>query len=83
MTTWFQKEPGRVPVNEEEGLLLLGDDVPDWVRLPANLGGGQLKVVRAFIAPCPIHKHPVRHLELEGGYFVAESDQFYWYKRKE
>lgn len=76
----FKKGPGQIPVNEEEHALLLGDDTPDVVRLPADLGGNLVKVVQAFVAPCPVHRTPCRHLELENGVFVAESDQFYWYK---
>lgn len=82
-TMWFQKQPGGVPVNEEEHAALLGDGHPDWVRLPTDLGGGRSRVVRAFVAPCPVTGAPCRHLELEDGICVAESDQFYWYRSKD
>jgi hypothetical protein len=80
-TMWFSKHPGGVPVNEEENALLLGDGTPNWVHLPTDLGGGTVKVIRSFIAPCPVRKVDCRHLELEGGICVAESNQFYWYRK--
>lgn len=40
-TMWFQKQPGQLPVNEEECALLFGNPVPDWVNTPPELGGEQ------------------------------------------
>ena len=79
---YFTKSPGGIPVNEEEHALLIGDDTPDTVRLPPELGGQHVRVLRTFTAPCPVTKVNCRHLELEGGICVAESDQFYWYRPK-
>ena len=75
--------------------LMFGVDVPDWVRLPVQLGGAEVKVLSAFAAPCPkcvdqgtapvsgggVH---VRHLRLEGGIHVAECviHKFMWYTLK-
>jgi hypothetical protein len=78
----FDKSPGGVPVNRDEHALLLGNTTPDVVRLPANLGGQVVKVVEVFTAPCPVRHVPCRHLRLENGVCVAESDQFYWYRPK-
>ena len=80
---FFQKTPGGIPYNDEEHALLLGDDTPDTVRLPTELGGQVVRVLKAYIAPCPIKKVPCRQLELEGGICVSESDQFYWYRKHE
>lgn len=78
----FTKTPGGIPVNEEEHALLLGDSTPDTVRLPNELGGVHVRVVEAFTAPCPVRGVNCRHLRLENGICVAESDQFYWYRPK-
>lgn len=77
---FFTKRPGKIPINEDENALLIGDVIPDTVRLPPDLGGQVVKVIRAFVASCPVTKVKCRHLELEGGIYVAESNQFYWYK---
>jgi len=79
---WFTKIPGQISVNEEENAVLFGDCVPDYVRTPPELGGEQVRVLEAFTAPCPVTKQVCRHLKLENGLYVAESDQFYWYKCK-
>lgn len=79
---FFTKKPGQVPVNEEENALLFGDSVPDTVVLPRDLGGQVVRVVRAFTAPCPETNIPCRHLELENDICVAESNKFYWYRKR-
>lgn len=79
---WFTKKPGQLPVNEEESSLLVGGEVPDWVELPPNLGGQKVRVLRTFEACCPVTGVICRHLELEDGINVAESDKFYWYRRR-
>lgn len=79
----FNKTPGGIPTNEEEHALLLGDDTPSVVRLPPELGGQVVKVVRVFVDLWPPQTGtPCRHLELENGICVAEADKFYWYKPK-
>jgi len=45
--------------------MVLGDDTPDAVRLPPDLGGYEVRVVRVFAAPCPQCDAVVRHLELD------------------
>ena len=90
---WFEKEAGNPalrPMNdpEMENALLIGWDIPDWVRLPDQLGGKKVKVIEGTVGPCPSCKttHPVRHLTLEGTSIrVAECEEkgFLWYKRRQ
>lgn len=87
MTMWFNRKPGDVASqgSEDETALLIGDSPPDWVRLPPDLGGTQLKVLGVCHAECPkCHAPNVRHLDLEQGYGVAEctGDGFVWYRRR-
>lgn len=88
-TEWFERRPGDLASQgtDDPSLVLVGDGVPDWVRLPAELGGGQVKVLGHHTAPCPMCKsqHPVRHLRLKRGYGVAECGRcgFVWYQQPE
>jgi hypothetical protein len=88
MTMWFNRSPGAFisPSTEEEGAALVGDAPPDWVKLPPELGSRQLKVLANHEAPCPKCEapHPVRHLDLEDRYVVAECTPcgFVWYQKK-
>ena len=78
----FTKRPGELATADlgDGFAVLLGD--PDWVDLPADLGGGRARIVRTWSAPCPITGALAKHYELEGGLYVAESDRFYWYRRR-
>ena len=71
---------------DDPSMSLVGDTTPDEVRLPPNLGGGLVRVLRAFTESCPVCKggHPVKHLELDDGIFVAEcaTRGFLWYRRR-
>lgn len=82
MTDWFTKTPGN-PV-EEDGMVLVNTAPPDWVRLPPDLGGRQVRVVGSYQAPCPKCQAAadVPHLETEGGICVAECEAcgFVWYR---
>ena len=86
MTTWFEKSPGSEvhESTEDETMVLIGAVIPDWVRLPAELGGARVRVLGAFEAPCPLcgDDHSVRHLRVEGGLGVAECHEhgFVWYR---
>jgi hypothetical protein len=89
---WFDKSPGdgnmlSKPTGDGDHMLLIQDShVGNLVRLPPELGGMQLRVLEEFTAPCPAGPRtgePCTHLKLENGYYVAELDQFYWYKKKE
>jgi hypothetical protein len=85
MTEWFDKTPGGVPTQEQgDGsvMALLGNDVPDWVRLPGALGGHRVRVLAASTGPCPTCDRAVRHLSLPDGLAVAECPDagFLWYR---
>lgn len=86
-TAWFEKTTGSEvhTSTEDETMLLLGDVVPDWVRLPAELGRAEARVLGAHAAPCPLCRanRPVRHLRIEAGLGVAECPQhgFVWYRK--
>lgn len=71
-----------MPSTEDETMALVGDGPPDDVRLPEDLGGRIEQVLDSFSAPCPHCKRTARHLKLETVY-VAECNQFYWYRPKE
>ncbi len=77
--TTFIKNPGQLPLNEDEHALLVGE--PDWVSIPPDLGGGRANIVEVFTAPCPVYpqdRPAVKHYRLDNGMYVAESgDQFY------
>ena len=87
MTDWFEKKAGS-PVHkgiEDESMLMVGYVIPDWVRLPPDLGGGQVAVVDSHMGLCPMCKEAgVQHLKLESGLGVAECGQhgFVWYGRR-
>jgi hypothetical protein len=83
MRARFTKTAGSdfMPSTEDETMALVGDGPPDDVRLSPELGGHIEQVTDHFTAPCPHCGKPVRHLKLETVY-VAECDQFYWYRPK-
>jgi hypothetical protein len=86
MTHWFNRRPGDVVAEgvDDPTMSLVGDVVPDWVRLPPELGSAQIKVTGAFRAPCPMCRGgEVRHLEAEA-FRVAECSThgFVWYRTK-
>lgn len=86
-TAWFNKKPGSEVHEsiEDDTMLLLGDATPDWVRLPAELGGAQVRVLGAHAASCPLCRNdqPVRHLRVEDELGVAECREhgFVWYRK--
>lgn len=87
MTEWFDKRVGGVSVSKEDpSMLLVGDQTPDWVRLPPELGGERLRVLGAFNDRCPKCRGggAVRHLACQDGYGVAECPtcEFVWYSVK-
>ena len=84
-TEWFEKRVGDKALANDEGAVLIGDLTPDWVRLPAVLGGARVRVVSAHGAPCPKcgdDARAVQHLRMEGGLGVAEcgAHGFVWYR---
>lgn len=74
---------------EDPSMQLVGDVVPDWVRLPPELGGGRRTVLAHKQVECPCRRgHKSRELALgehQGKQlFVAEckiAGQFLWYAR--
>ena len=89
-TMWFDRKPGsKVAVGKTDpNSLMLGADVPDWVRLPEQLGGARMRVIKALTESCPKcgSDHKVRHLFLEGTRIaVAECNVhgFLWYMMPE
>lgn len=80
----FTKRPGELPTAETgdgSTMILASDDVPDTVRLPAELGSYVVPVTGWFFALCPVTGAVCRHLRLEDGVYVAESlERFYWYR---
>jgi hypothetical protein len=89
MTIWFERTPGSVVHmgKTDPSTLLLGDTVPDWVQVPDELGGSQVKVLRAEAGSCPgcDSAHVVRHLVLDSPLGVAECRDrgFLWYAAQE
>jgi len=74
---------------DDASMQLVGDFVPDTVRLPPELGGHVARVLEARLAPCPRGEHLVRHLALDSdpraGSQVhvaecAEHGGFLWYR---
>ena len=83
----FDKRPGQnagiaKESDESEGVLIYAE-VPDTVRLPPELGGQEVCVLRAYARLCPGRcGAEVKCYELEGGIHVAEctSEGFLWFK---
>jgi hypothetical protein len=87
-TWWGKKEVGsNVAVGDEkdgtEGELMINVGIPNCVRLPPQLGGHQVRVLRTYIAPCPYGCESVLHYELEGYVQLCEctTHNFLWYIR--
>jgi hypothetical protein len=82
-TEWFDRSPGDVasPNVDDPSMLIVGAGSPDWVVLPAQLGGERRRVTRSFVDACPCGGHDVRHLHA-GDVGVAECRQFLWYRVK-
>ncbi len=86
MIAWFEKRIGE-PImvgTEDPTMLLLGDSIPDWVRLPPDLGGRRVRVEAVGVDTCPRGEHDVRHLRLSDcGISVAECPEhggYLWYR---
>ncbi len=80
---WFTRRAGEfvrevdvAVVDGEEGVLLMGDlRCPDWVQMPPELGGGQVRVEAVGRAPCICCEPPKLdrvHYRLANGYRVVE-----------
>lgn len=91
-TLWTERAPGDLvgQGTDDPTILVIGGNVPDWVRTPPGLPdiapNVVLKVVRAFGAPCPKCKNgpDVQHIQVEQGWSIAECSVeghgFVWYK---
>lgn len=85
----FETRPGDRATKVDETCVLRHGGVPDWVTVPAELGGGRAKVTGAETLPCPRHpeKHSVLTLRLDKEYneatlCVAECEEYLWHTRK-
>jgi len=70
---------------EDPAMQLVGTFVPDWVTLPAELGGGRRTVQGHAVVRCPCgQRHAVQELDLGANLFVAECSfkGFLWYRRQ-
>lgn len=79
MTTWVTMDGSGVAVLEEdECMLLLGDPVPQWIRMPQESPidpGRELRVLGSKESTCPrCRSRVVRHLLLEDRFGVAECN---------
>lgn len=92
MTEWFERRAGELgsievdPPPDGPVMVMFGNDVPDWVNTPPELGPVRsLRVLGHGAAPCPKCRgtHEVRHLDLQDGLCVAECEHncgFVWYR---
>ena len=67
-------------------MIIMTDDIPDWVRTPPELGEIELRVLGSAVGECPkCEKHQVLHLILDSDdYRVAQCHKscgFVWYGR--
>ena len=86
-TEWFDRKPGGLisPSTTEPGAALVGKPRPDWVRLPPELGGGEVRVLDSKAGLCPVCRdHSCQHLQLDAEVDVAECPArgFLWYRRR-
>jgi hypothetical protein len=80
---WGERAPGSDMIIKDNEILL-GVGIPNFVRLPSELGGYEAKVISAFTQKCPRCEQIVRHLELQDGYYVSECSEhmFLWYTKR-
>lgn len=80
-TEWFKNDGSGISVHaEDENLILVGNGVPHWVRVPNESPirpGEKARVIASFNGACPKCRTPqvermVRHLDLDQGLYVAE-----------
>lgn len=86
-TEWFDRKPGEGGAlsTTEPGVLLVGNPRPDWVRLPPELGGVEVRVLDSKPGLCPVClNHDCQHLQLDAEVNVAECPArgFLWYRRR-
>lgn len=77
-TEWFQNDGSGIAlgVGESEDLVIVGDYIPDWVRIPNDSplrGGETMRVIGHEQKQCPkCNLKTVRHLLLENSFAVAQ-----------
>jgi len=89
-TLWLKIRPGEraSDVSEQMGdpALLVHDGIPDWVRLPPELGGQRVRVKGMETRTCPCGRHVGRTFILDepSGIQVAEcpSRGYLWFREK-
>lgn len=85
-TEWFDRKiesPGVAQGQEDPSMLLIGDTTPDWVRLPPQLGGKEVRVLETFTMACPGNcggKHKTHRLEDNYGVSECPTKGFLWFK---
>lgn len=79
-TEWFTDDGSGIAIhNEDPNMAIIGDYVPDRIKLPEKLGapdaGRELRVLKHWIGTCPKCKAwKVRYLMLEDRYCIAECN---------
>lgn len=70
---WLNRhaDGSQTPTNDTASVIVVGQPIPDVVRLPQELGSIVVRVIRQFTAPCVRCHEPATHLELERGYLVC------------
>ena len=86
---WFTDDGSGIAVNLDEGLVIVGLEVPDWVRSPPEtpeIGARVFAVRGSSWKWCPkCETEPVRELELEDRWRVGHCGRcgFVWYRLRE
>jgi hypothetical protein len=85
-TAWFEKVAGMdmAASMDDPACMWVGDQTPDWVRMPDALGGARVPVLERFTAGCPCRTcGTVEHLRLPDNLGVAEClsrSAYLWYR---
>ena len=81
---WGERLPGsdtQVGPSGDGGHVVVSGVVPDWVKLPPELGGTKVRVTSVEQTACVCGKHPTRKFNLENGLAVFECGQQYLWCR--
>ena len=83
---WGTRHPDGSTAMHDPALIVVGETPPDFVRLPPELGGAEVKVLKTVDAPCPKCATPAPicpTLVLANNMLVTAScptHQFVWYR---
>ena len=87
MTLWLTMQPnGATQLADEPNVASLFRGVPDRVRAPADLGGGELRILSATSDDCPCnggHRATIWILDEPTGIRVARCERqrmFLWFR---